>query len=125
MFFHLPAAHLSSFVRLKTGFGRGFNQRRPTRSASSRPSMPRPSMPRLFGFALLAATLVVGASAQCSAQTLIRVDLGGNGFPDAGFVEYKASSTYADRIAVDTDRDGVGTIGYTESHNAGGLDLLP
>ena len=115
MFFHLPAAPLSSFVSLKTGFGRGFHQRRPTCLASS-----RPSMPRLFGFALLAATLVVGASAQCSAQTLIRVDLGGNGFPDAGFVEYKASSTYADRIAVDTDRDGVGTIGYTESHNAGG-----
>jgi len=79
MFFHLPAAPLSSFVSLKTGFGRGFNQRRPTCLASSRPSMPRPSMPRLFGFALLAATLVVGGSAQSSAQILIRVDLGSNG----------------------------------------------
>ena len=63
-------------------------------------------------------TAAVGTAAQ--AATLVRLDLGGNGFPDAGFVEYKASSTYADRIAVDTDRDGVGTIGYTESHNAGG-----
>ena len=80
------------------------------------------------------AVAVLGLVSATTAQaTLIRLDLGGNGVPADGFVEYKASSTLAQRIAVDTDRDGVGTISTTESRDpggawfgaSGGLDISP
>lgn len=65
----------------------------------------------------VAVVLLMAASAQA---TLIRLDLGGNGVPAAGFVEYKASSTLAMRIADDTDRNGAGVGSETESNYAGG-----
>lgn len=77
-----------------------------------------------------ATVLLMAASAQATVVRpwsggLIRVDLGGNGAPAEGFVEYKAASTLAQRQADDTDRNGAAIGTETESNNPGGVWFGP
>jgi hypothetical protein len=80
---------------------------------------------RIVGTSISSALLALISASTAHAALLIRVDLGGNGSPANGFVEYKASSTLVQRIADDTDRNGVGVVNgtgdqITETQNPGG-----